>query len=113
MRMYCILDRMWATKYCWDKFPPNYGSRDSFAWTIGNLRKSNSDSSYSQDSILEHFENKELRSDFKQGFVMMTIGRCAFLCKGQTEKGALTVILITSHSYIIVGAELVYICNKD
>ena len=82
---------MYAKKYCWDKFPPNYGSGHSFAWTIGNLSKSNSDSSYSQDSILKSFENQELSSDFKQGFVMMTIGRCVSLHEGQTVKRALTV----------------------
>ena len=84
--MYYILDRMWAKKYCWDKFPPNYGSWHSFAWRIQNLSKSNGDSSsdscYSQDSILKSFENQELSSDFRQGFVMTTIARGVCLREG-------------------------------
>ena len=35
-----------------------------------------------QDSILERFENQELSSDFKQGFVMTTIGRGVCLREG-------------------------------
>ena len=44
---------------------------------------------------------------------MMNIGRGVCLPEGQTVKRALTVLSITSQSYIIAGAELMSIGNKD